>query len=224
MTRFSAVIAFGAISLLAAPAAAETVFDNYTGTTGADLNATFIAAGFTPSADYNFTDASAFVHNQGPDPELFSIALYSSTASAGPDARLWTSGAVSAPAAAYTLVSASYNGSPITLQKDEEYFFVLELTNASFGGQVFWAEDGKTTVPTYHSRWKFMERVRCANRLAIPSLRRGSSGVLDLGDDADWLRRPRVCGISPGKGGPRNSRRLACQRQALRFVSPRALP
>ena len=151
MTRFSAVIAFGAISLLAAPAAAETVFDNYTGTTGADLNATFIAAGFTPSADYNFTDASAFVHNQGPDPELFSIALYSSTASAGPDARLWTSGAVSAPAAAYTLVSASYNGSPITLQKDEEYFFVLELTNASFGGQVFWAEDGKTTVPTYHS-------------------------------------------------------------------------
>ena len=127
------------------------MFDNYTGTTGANLNATFIAAGFTPSADYNFTDASAFVDNQGPNPELFSIALYSSTASAGPDARLWTSGAVSAPAAEYTLVSASYNGSPITLQKDEEYFFVLELTNASFGGQVFWAEDGKTTVPTYHS-------------------------------------------------------------------------
>ena len=30
-----------------------------------------------------------------------------------------------------------------------------------------------------------------------------------MGDDADWLRRPRVRGISPGKGGPRNSRRLA---------------
>jgi hypothetical protein len=150
MTRISAVIAFGA-SLLAAPAAAETVFDNYTGTTRADLNATFIAAAFTPSTDYNFTDASAFVDNQGPNPDLFSIALYSSTASAGPDAQLWTSGAVSAPAAAYTLVSASYNGSPITLQKGEEYFFVLELTNTAFGGQVFWAEDGKTTVQTYHS-------------------------------------------------------------------------
>ena len=94
------------------PTAAETVFDNYTGTTGADLNAAFIAAGFTPSADYNFTDASAFIFNQRPRPRTFSIALYSSTASAGPDARLWISGAVPAPAANVTLVSASYNGSP----------------------------------------------------------------------------------------------------------------
>ena len=39
----------------------------------------------------------------------------------------------------------------------------------------------------------------------------GNSRALQLGDDADWLRRPRVRGISPGKGGPRNSRRLACQ-------------
>ena len=41
----------------------------------------------------------------------------------------------------------------------------------------------------------------------------GNSRALQLGDDADWLRRPRVRGISPGKGGPRNSRRLAGRQQ-----------
>ena len=43
----------------------------------------------------------------------------------------------------------------------------------------------------------------------------GNSRALQLGDDADWLRRPRVRGISQGKGGPRNSRHLvACLHSA----------
>ena len=39
----------------------------------------------------------------------------------------------------------------------------------------------------------------------------GNSRALHLGDDADWLRRARVRGISQGKGCPRNSPRLVYQ-------------
>jgi hypothetical protein len=132
--RLSIAVAVGGVSaLLAWPAQAATVFDNYNGVHEMSFFGppTLIASGFIPTANYDFTGASAFVENLDIHnaTQSFSMALYSSTASGTPGSPLWTSGMLSAPGPdfAFTLVPASYGGPPILLRSGDEYFLALNI-------------------------------------------------------------------------------------------------
>jgi PEP-CTERM motif len=156
--RLSTAVALGAISaLLAWPAHAATVFDNYNGVDNAGFFGPppLFASGFIPTANYNFTSASAFVenldiHNAA---QPFSMALYSSTggpALGTPGSPLWTSGMLSAPGPDFTstLVTASNTGPPILLQSGDEYFLALNFpTNV-----VDWLDEGPNSTPFFSSR------------------------------------------------------------------------
>jgi PEP-CTERM motif-containing protein len=136
-------------ALLARPAQAATVFSNYNGVNcGCIFGLAFYASGFTPTSDYDFTGAAAFVLNENvSSPQPFSMALYSSTTTGGPGSALWTSGTLSAPAGA-ALVNASYSGSPILLTGGHEYFLALNLSTSDAPG---WLRDGSSSTPVYFS-------------------------------------------------------------------------
>lgn len=96
-----------------APAGAATVFDNYTGDTSTSFGTTYVAASFTPTANFDFTGEAAFVVGQeGDASQDFTLSLYSSTSGGSPDSALWTSDklSVSDPG---SLVSATYSGPAI---------------------------------------------------------------------------------------------------------------
>ena len=152
--RLSIAVAVGAISaLLAWPAKAATVFDNYNGVDNASFFGPpmLVASGFIPTANYNFTGASAFVENLDIHnaTQTFSMALYSSTASGTPGSPLWTSGMLSAPGPDFTptLATASYSGPPILLQDGDEYFLALNIPKSVVG----WLDDGPNPTPFYSS-------------------------------------------------------------------------
>ena len=153
--RLSIAVAVGGISaLLAWPAQAATVFDNYNGAHNTSFFGppTLIASGFIPTANYNFTGASAFVENLDIHnaTQTFSMALYSSTASGTPSSPLWTSGMLSAPGPdfTFTVVPASYGGPPpILLQSGDEYFLALNIPKSVVG----WLDDGPNPTPFYSS-------------------------------------------------------------------------
>ena len=139
-------------TLIARPARAATVFSNYTGVTtdGGFDDPGFLASGFTPADNYNFTGAAVFVRNENcpGQPVPASMALYSSTSAGAPDTSLWTSGtlSVNGPFGAATLVSASYGGSPILLRKGVEYFLALDIL---FDTE--WLGGGSSSTPVYFS-------------------------------------------------------------------------
>jgi hypothetical protein len=110
----------------------------------------FVASGFTPTDNFDFIGAAAFVENQSGNPEPFSMALYSSTSAGGPGASLWTTRTLTAPgpSGAAALVSASYSGSPILLQSGQEYFLVLDLSARDFP---IWLASGSSFTPTFFS-------------------------------------------------------------------------
>jgi hypothetical protein len=92
--RLSIAVALAGISaLLAWPAQAAVVFDNLNLNVGkqpfASPGGDPRAAGFIPTANYDFTGASALIANYGNNTETFSMALYSSTASGTPGSPLW---------------------------------------------------------------------------------------------------------------------------------------
>ena len=155
--RLSIAVALGGISaLLAWPVQAATVFDNYNGVHNFSFFGppTLVASGFIPTANYNFTGASAFVENLDKNnaAQQFSMALYSSTggsASATPGSPLWTSGTLSAPGPdfTFTLATASYSGPPILLQSGDEYFLALNIPKSVVG----WLDDGPNPTPFYSS-------------------------------------------------------------------------
>jgi PEP-CTERM motif-containing protein len=139
-------------ALFARSAHAATVFSSYNGdyTVGEQFSQQVLASGFTPTQNYDFTNASAFVSNLDPGgaPQTFSMALYSSTSAGAPDASLWTSGTLTAPGPHFadTLVSASDGGSPILLQKGVEYFLALNLSGRDKPGWIF---GGSPSTPFY---------------------------------------------------------------------------
>jgi hypothetical protein len=53
-----------ALLSIAVPARAATVFDNYTGDTSTSFGTTYVAASFTPTANFDFTGEAAFVVSQ----------------------------------------------------------------------------------------------------------------------------------------------------------------
>jgi hypothetical protein len=121
-------------------ARAATVFSNYTGSNcKCGFGTGFYAEEFSPSTSVDFTSAAAFVGNTDVEAESFSMGLYSSL----PGSPLWTSGTLTAPASSGTLVTASYNGSPILLQTGSEYFLVLDLSGSS---SPTWLADGSSSV------------------------------------------------------------------------------
>lgn len=134
---------------LAHSAAAAVVFDNYNGQNClcGISGPTFDASGFTPTADYDFSAASAFVLNLNFNPQSFSMILYSSTASGTPGSSLATIGAqVPGRDFAGAIITESYSGPPILLQSGVEYFFALNLP-----GGMTWLSGGPNQTPYYFS-------------------------------------------------------------------------
>jgi PEP-CTERM motif len=125
-------------------ARAATVFSNTTGVNcKCGFGSAFYAEEFSPSSDFDFTIAAAFVDNTDIEAQSFSMGLYSSL----PGSPLWTSGTLTAPAKSATLVSASNTGSPILLQTGMEYFLVLNLS----GDSPNWLGQGSSSVPAFTS-------------------------------------------------------------------------
>jgi hypothetical protein len=140
-----------ALLSIAVPARAATVFDNYTGDTSTSFGTTYVAASFTPTANFDFTGEAAFVVSQDDSAsEDFTLSLYSSTGGGSPDSALWTSPdlSVSNPG---SFVSATYSGVAIPLQSGVQYFVVLHdigLVNwyglGSSGTQIYVSGDGSS--------------------------------------------------------------------------------
>jgi hypothetical protein len=139
----------GSLGMTARPAEAATVFSNYSGATVIGFAGLLYASGFTPTADYDFTGAAAFVQNQDPlsNPQPFTMALYSATSTGVPDSVLWTSGTLSGPGpiGTSTLVTTTYSGPPILLQSGDEYFLAVDLPN----GLLWWVSEGTSFTPFY---------------------------------------------------------------------------
>jgi hypothetical protein len=126
-------------------ARAATVFSNTTGVNcKCGFGSAFYAEEFSPSSDFDFTSAAAFVDNTDIEAQSFSMGLYSSL----PGSPLWTSGTLTAPAKSATLVSASNTGSPILLQTGMEYFLVLNLSGSDSPN---WLADGSSSVFAFTS-------------------------------------------------------------------------
>jgi hypothetical protein len=145
------ILALGASlsAFLAHSAAAAVVFDNYNGQnclcgiSGPTLD----ASGFTPTADYDFSAASAFVLNLNSDPQSFTMVLYSSTGAGTPGSSLGTIGAqVPGRNFAGAIITESYSGPPILLQNGVEYFFALNLPSG-----MTWLPGGPNQTPYYFS-------------------------------------------------------------------------
>ncbi len=132
-------------ALTARSARAATVFSNTTGSNcKCGFGGAFYAEEFSPSSDFDFISAAAFVDNTDIEAQSFSMGLYSSL-SGSP---LWTSGTLTAPATSATLVSASNSGSPILLQSGTDYFLVLDLSG---GNAPNWLGQGSSSVPAFTS-------------------------------------------------------------------------
>ena len=145
-----------AFSSLVAPAWAATVFDNYTGNTSESFGSTYVAAGFTPGANFDFTGEAAFVVSRDADPDAlqnFTLSLYSSTGGGSPGSALWTSGQLSVSGSG-SLIGATYSGPAILLQDGVQYFVVLHEL-----GAVDWYAGGSVSAPIYvsgdGSDWSF---------------------------------------------------------------------
>jgi hypothetical protein len=121
-------------------ARAATVFSNYNGVNcKCGFGGAFYAEEFSPSSDFDFTGAAAFVRNTDIEAQSFSMGLYSLV----PGSPLWTSGTLTAPPSSATLVSPSYSGSPILLQTGSEYFLVLNLSGSN---SLSWLAEGSSSV------------------------------------------------------------------------------
>ena len=132
-------------SLFFVPARAATVFDNYTGNTPESFGAAYVAAGFVPTGNFDFTGEAAFVQSRDADTQSFTLSLYSSASDGSPGSPLWTSDELSVSATG-SLVGATYSGPAIALQKGVEYLVVLRDL-----GAVSWFVGGSVSVPIYTS-------------------------------------------------------------------------
>jgi hypothetical protein len=198
--RLTGLALASALCSFAAPAGAATVFDNYTGDTSTSFGTTYVAASFTPTANFDFTGEVAFVVGQEGDVlQDFTLSLYSSTSGGSPDSALWTSGklSVSDPG---SFVSTSYSGQAIELQDGVEYFVVLHdigLVNwhglGSAGTQIYVGVDG--------SNWSFqgpaaLQFAVYGDPGAIAAAPEASTwimmlaGFAGLGLAGSWSRRP----------------------------------
>ena len=72
------------------PARAATVFDNYTGNTPESFGAAYVAAGFMPTGNFDFTGEAAFVQSRDAH-AIIHAPLYSSASDGSPGSALWTS-------------------------------------------------------------------------------------------------------------------------------------
>ena len=128
------------------PARAATVFDNYTGNTPESFGAAYVAAGFVPTGNFDFTGEAAFVQSRDADaPQSFTLSLYSSESDGSPGSALWASDELSVSATG-SLVGMTYSGPAIALQKGVEYLVVLRDV-----GAVNWFVGGSVSVPIYTS-------------------------------------------------------------------------
>ena len=124
------------------PAQASTIFSNYTGVDpGTGVAAGLFAAGFTPTGNFDFTGAAAFLDTPYVPPATASLVLYSSSSNGKPDLQLWTSSSFSITTP--QLVSASYTGTPIELQGGNTYFLGVDIPN---GG---WIDQGSSSAPFF---------------------------------------------------------------------------
>jgi hypothetical protein len=139
-------LALGSVfSSFVVPARAATVFDNYTGNTPESFGAAYVAAGFMPTGNFDFTGEAAFVQSRDATPQPFTLSLYSSATDGSPDSTLWTSDELSVSAAG-SLVGVTYSGPAIALKTGVEYFVVLRDL-----GPVNWFVGGSASVPSYTS-------------------------------------------------------------------------
>ena len=123
-------------------AQASTIFSNYTNIdNGTGLVAGLFAAGFTPTGNFDFTGAAAFLDTPYVPPATASLILYSSSSAGKPDLQLWKSNSFSITTS--QLVSASYSGTPILLQGGNTYFLGVDIPN---GG---WIDQGSSSVPFF---------------------------------------------------------------------------
>ncbi len=128
------------------PARAATVFDNYTGNTPESFGAAYVAAGFMPTGNFDFTGEAAFVQSRDADtPQSFTLSLYSSASDGSPGSALWTSDELSVSSTG-SLVGVTYSGPAIALQMSVEYLVVLRDL-----GAVSWFVGGSAPVPIYTS-------------------------------------------------------------------------
>jgi hypothetical protein len=127
------------------PARAATVFDNYTGNTPESFGAAYVAAGFMPTGNFDFTGEAAFVQSRDADTQSFTLSLYSSASDGSPGSALWTSDELSVSPTG-SLVGVTYSGPAIALQKGVDYFVVLHDV-----GAVNWFVGGSVSVPSYTS-------------------------------------------------------------------------
>ena len=58
------------------PARAATVFDNYTGNTSESFGASYVAGGFMPTGNFDFTGEAAFVQSREDTSQSFTLSLY----------------------------------------------------------------------------------------------------------------------------------------------------
>ena len=147
------VASLAALMAFAAPATADTIFSSYNaanclcGIAGSGPN----AEGFTPTANYDFSGAEAFISNSAFSAQTISLALYSSV-SGLPGVQEWSSGPLSVPAATGVvnsptaflgLIGATYSGSAIPLNDGTPYFLVVDLGSSS----VVWESAGNYDAP-----------------------------------------------------------------------------
>jgi hypothetical protein len=124
---------------------AATVFDNYTGATPESFGAEFLAAGFEPSGNFDFTGMAAFVQSRVADSQPFTLSLYSAVNAGPPASPLWTSDELFVSATP-SLVAAADSGPTIALQTGVLYFVVLQDI-----GAVNWFVGGSSAIPVYSS-------------------------------------------------------------------------
>ncbi|MBV9676792.1 MAG: PEP-CTERM sorting domain-containing protein [Acidobacteriaceae bacterium] len=136
---FAAVVATAVELFSGLPAQASTVFSNYTGVNESGVVAGLFAASFTPTGNFDFTGAAAFLDTPYVPPATASLILYSSSSAGKPDLQLWRSGSFSITTA--QLVSASYTGTPIVLQSGNTYFLGVDTPNGA------WVGGGSSSVP-----------------------------------------------------------------------------
>jgi hypothetical protein len=146
MRSGATALALGLVfSSLVVPARAAKVFDNYTGNTPESFGASYVAGGFTPTGNFDFTGEAAFVQSREDTSQSFTLSLYSSASDGSPGSALWTSDELSVSATG-SLVGVTYSGPAIALQKGGGYFVVLRDL-----GAVNWFVGGSVSVPIYTS-------------------------------------------------------------------------
>ena len=112
MRSGATALALGLVfSSFVVPARAATVFDNYTGNTSESFGASYVAGGFMPTGNFDFTGEAAFVQSREDTSQSFTLSLYSSASAGSPGSDELSVSATG------SLVGVTYSGPAIALQK-----------------------------------------------------------------------------------------------------------